>query len=66
MPAELVIQDRRVSSKRVHIERIVGLGKTYKILGTPMNSTETELATEIIFVCYFLCNLRSRIVPRTA
>lgn len=66
LPADVVLRDRRVSSKRVHIERIIGLAKTYRILTTPMNTTESALASEILYVCFFLCNLRSRIVPRTA
>jgi hypothetical protein len=34
------LRNRKVCSKRVHIERIIGLGKTYKILTNPFNSTE--------------------------
>ena len=66
MSAKTVLRDRRISSKRVHIERIIGLGKTYKILTEPMNSTETLYATDIIFVCFMLCNFRSRIVSSHA
>jgi len=61
-----VIRDRKIASKRVHIERIIGLVKTYKILQHPMNETETALGSEIIFVCCMLCNFRTCIVPKTA
>lgn len=66
MCTKKVLHDRKVSSKRVHIERIIGLGKTYKILTHPLNTSETALASDIIRVCYMLCNFRKCIVPRSA
>ena len=63
---ETVMKDRKIASKRVHIERIIGLGKTYKILTGKLNATETKMSTKIIFVCYMLCNFRKNIVPKTA
>jgi hypothetical protein len=65
MSGKTVLRDRRISSKRVHIERIIGLAKTYKILTHPLNSTETKLASEITFVCFMLCNFKKCIVPST-
>jgi hypothetical protein len=62
MSGKSVMRDRKVSSKRVHIERIIGLGKTYKILTQPLASTEAALSSEIVYICYMLCNFRSRIV----
>ena len=66
MSAQSVLQDRKISAKRVHIERIIGLAKTYKILVEPMNSMETMLASDIIFICFMLCNFRSGIVSQHA
>lgn len=66
MSGESVQKDRKIASKRVHIERLIGLGKTYSILVRPMNSTETKLSTKIIFICYMLCNFRKAIVSKTA
>lgn len=43
MSYSTIIEDRKISSKRVHIERIIGLAKTFKILIEPMNSSETKL-----------------------
>ncbi|KAL7291784.1 hypothetical protein TKK_0014566 [Trichogramma kaykai] len=60
------IKDSKVSSKRVHIERIIGLGKTFKILEDPLNTTQTLLAEEIIGVCCMLCNFRKNIVSGDA
>lgn len=61
-----VLRDRKIASKRVHIERVIGLAKTYKILKEPMNNTESSLATQIIQVCFYLCNFRANIVPKDA
>ncbi|XP_062587737.1 uncharacterized protein LOC134249389 [Saccostrea cucullata] len=66
MSGKTVLRDRKISSKRVHIERLIGLGKTYKILKTPLNTTETKLASEILFVCFTLCNFKKCIVPKHA
>lgn len=61
-----VLQDRKIACKRVHIERIIGLAKTYKLLKSPMNNVESSLASEIIKVCFILCNFRDCIVPYNA
>lgn len=66
MSNETVIKDRKISSKRVHVERIIGLAKTYRILTEPMAGTETKLSSEIIFSCFMLCNFRNGIVPSYA
>ena len=66
LSGKVILRDRRISSKRVHIERIIGLGKTYKILCHPMTSTETKMSAEIIFGCYMLCNFRTCIIPKHA
>lgn len=46
--------NRKVASKRVHVERVIGLFKTYKILSQPMNQTETVLSSDY---CIYLCNV---------
>ena len=66
MSGDTVIKDRKIASKRVHIERIIGLAKTYKILTEPMTSTETKMATEIMYICFMLCNFRPCIVSPDA
>ena len=66
MSGETVIRDRKIASKRVHVERFIGLAKTYLILSQPLNTSETQLSSDIIFVCCMLCNFRSGIVPRHA
>jgi len=61
-----VMRDRKIASKRVHVERVIGLAKTYKILTRPLNQTESVLSSDIIFVCFMLINFRQCIVPRHA
>ena len=60
----IVMKDRKIASKRVHIERIIGLAKTFKILTQPMNNTESSLASKITTICFALCNFRTCIVPK--
>lgn len=66
MSGASVLRDRKISSKRVHVERVIGLGKTYKILQNSMKHTEVILASDIIFVCFMLVNFRKCIVPTSA
>ncbi|XP_061190649.1 uncharacterized protein LOC133198614 [Saccostrea echinata] len=66
MSGKILLRDRKISSKRVHIERIIGLGKTYKILTIPLNSIETKISSHITFCCYMLCNFRTCIIPKDA
>lgn len=63
---ETLKEDKKISSKRVQIERLIGLGKTFKILNGPLDGTETILADDIIMVCFMLCNFRKAIVNKYA
>ena len=66
MSGETVLKDRKIASKRVHVERVIGLGKTYKILCNPLKHSESLLASDISFICYMLVNFRPCIVPKDA
>ncbi len=66
MDGKTVLHDRKIASKRVHIERIIGLAKTYKMLTQPMPPSYALLATEITTVCFMLCNFRTCIAPNNA
>ena len=66
MSTATVMKDRKIASKRVHIERIIGLAKTYKILRDPLSNVESSLATRIVKVVFLLCNFRKRIVNANA
>lgn len=63
---QTVIRDRKISSKRVHIERLIGLARTFKILKEPMTATETKFSSQIVFICFMLCNFRHKIVSSSA
>ena len=63
LPADTVVKDRKIASKRVHVERVIGLAKSYKILTTKMDANRVPFGGRIIFVCFALCNLRVNIVP---
>jgi hypothetical protein len=62
MSGKIVMKDRKISSKRCHIERMIGLAKTYKVLREPMTVHEIQLGSEIIFICFMLCNFRNCIM----
>lgn len=57
-----VIHDRRVASKRIHIERVIGLAKTFKILRNKMSLRKLRDAGKIVFVCFVINNFRNCIV----
>ena len=63
---EDVIGDRRISSKRIHVERVIGLSKTYKILTKELQYQKLPIGGRIIFICFFLSNFRRSIVNNLA
>jgi hypothetical protein len=63
---EEIIRDRRVASKRIHIERVIGLSKTFKILRTDLSNTKLQLANRIVNVCFRLTNFKNVIVDKFA
>ncbi|CAG5055652.1 unnamed protein product [Parnassius apollo] len=62
LPGVRIIQDRKLASKRVHIERIIGLAKSYKILKSELSPYHVPLASRILFVCAMACNFRESIM----
>ena len=63
LPSDVVVEDRKIASKRVHVERVIGLAKHYKILQTKMDHSRLPMGGRIIFVCFALVNFRLNIVP---
>ena len=59
-----LMKDRKLASERVHIERLIGLTKTYKMLSQELDARYVPLASEIFFVCAMLCNFRENIVSK--
>jgi len=64
LTGQVVIRDRKIANKKVYIERIIGLAKTYKIPRKPINNAESALATEITNVCFMLCKFKCDIVSK--
>jgi hypothetical protein len=50
MSGKTVQRDRTISSKLVHIEQVIGLAKSFKILTLASNRTEAKLVSDISFV----------------
>jgi len=61
-----VIGDRRIASKRIHIERVIGLAKTYKILKKDLPAHRLFLGNRILNVCFKLTLFRRSIISNTA
>jgi len=62
LPGLTLLKDRKLASKRVHVERVIGLAKTYRILTKELSPYYSCLGSEIFFVCCMLCNFREGIV----
>jgi hypothetical protein len=63
---EEIVRDRRIASKRIHIERVIGLSKRFKILATPLAPSKVNRGSRIIHVCFMLSNFRPSIVSALA
>lgn len=66
LDAHEVIHDRRVASKRIHIERIIGLSKRFKILTHALPESKLKLSSRIVYVCFLISNFRNSIVDEHA
>lgn len=64
LPFAHLMKDRKFSKYRVHVERMIGLLKTFKILSTKLNSNYVTMATEITAVCIMLCNFKEFIMRK--
>lgn len=62
LSGQQVIKDRRIASKRIHVERIIGLAKTYKILKREIPVQRVPLGSYILSVCFHLVNFKNCIV----
>lgn len=64
LPSKDLMKDRMFAKFRVHVERIIGLLKTYKILSTTLKHNYVPLASEITGVCVMLCNFKECIMKK--
>ena len=61
-----IVHDRRIASKRIHIERVIGLSKTFKILKKELQASKRKLGSRIVYICFMISNFRTAIVNRLA
>lgn len=66
LPGTVIMKDRKLASKRVHIERLIGLTKTYKILEKKLQHCYVHMGSELFFVCVMLTNFKENIVGHDA
>lgn len=59
---EEAVHDRRIAAKRIHIKRVIGLAKTFKILHNALPSSKVILGSRINYVCFAIVNFRPCIV----
>ena len=50
------LEDIAVSSKRVHVERVIGFAKTFKIIEGVLPFNLLPLSNKIVFLCFMLVN----------
>jgi hypothetical protein len=62
LPSKTVEKDRRIANKRVHVERIIGFAKTFRILKDELHKSYVSIGGRILFVCFVLSNFRQSIV----
>nr|XP_049693818.1 uncharacterized protein LOC126054061 [Helicoverpa armigera] len=60
-PSQLT-RSKKISSEQIHVERVIGLAKTFKILSGKLDSKLVPLADRIIFVCFMLTNFKNNII----
>lgn len=63
---EEIIHDRRVASKRIHVERVICLSKGYRILTNTLPISKLPYGSRIVYVCLAICNFRNSIVDKYA
>ena len=63
LPSE-VIRSRMITRQRIHVERLIGLSKTYAFVRGPIHYKHVPIISQAYYVASFLCNLRPCIVTR--
>ncbi len=66
LPPENVVRDRHLAAKRVHVERVIGLAKTFRILKDELDHSYIPLGGRILYTCFALTNLRPSIMHSQA
>lgn len=64
LPLKEIKKDRKLAKFRVHVERMIGLLKSYKILSSKIRHTHIPMASKIVGVCVVLCNFKECIMQK--
>ena len=59
---EEVMQSKRVSEVRIHVERAIGRVRTFHILDSDMKLSMKDIAKQIFTVCAYLTNFQSQYI----
>ena len=60
--SEEIMQSKRVSEVRIHVERAIGRIRTFHILDTDMKLNMKDISEQIFTVCAFLTNFQSQYI----
>jgi len=60
LDSQEVVHERRISSKQIHIERVIWLSKCFKILKREIPGGKLQLGSRIIYVCFVISNFRKK------
>lgn len=61
LEADVAFRDRKLAATRIHVERAIGLGKTFRILSDRLDIGLLPLANRIFKVCFWLTKFRPAI-----
>ncbi|XP_056441445.1 uncharacterized protein LOC130391619 isoform X1 [Gadus chalcogrammus] len=64
LPGSCVDTSRQLSRVRIHVERVIGQLKTFKILNTVIPISQVDMLDDILTICAGLTNLRGAVVAR--
>ena len=64
LPGSCVDTSRQLSRVRIHVERVIGQLKTFKILNTVIPISQVDMLDDLLTICAGLTNLRGAVVAR--
>ena len=64
MPAKDVDESRKIAHVRIHVERVIGRLKTFKILNSTIPISQVDLLNDVMIVVSALVNLNKSVVSK--